>query len=1515
MTSTRLLLAGCTALSLTTTPVLAQDDDGGGRLVRFLEDTLSDDTRTINVVGLEGALSSRATIERLTVSDDNGIWFTLEGAVLDWNRLALVRGRFSVNELTAERIIFERPPGETTTDEDLPAPEVTPFQVPELPVAIEIGQLGVATIVIGEAVVGTAAELSLDGRLSLADGALDAALDLQRLDRTGDEIGLAAAFSNETRQLTLDLTVDEGPGGLIGAALSLPDDPSIALELKGDGPLEDFAANLALETDGELRFGGDVTLRGLSPETNGNGDVEQVPLQFLADLGGDIRPLLPEQFHEFFGDDTRIQANGQRNPDGALSVDALSVKSQALDLDGALALGSDGAIDTVTLEGAILPPSGEVVTLPVSGQVTTVELVRLNANYDAATSRDWDLSLLVENLAASDFAVDSATLRGRGQAGAEPGQDLLNGGIAANLIGLSLSDPALAQAAGDTLLLAGDFRLIDAGQLILDTMHLTGAGLDATVDATIDGLDSGLKVETYVDLKAEDISRFGGLAQMDLGGALDAQVEGHIVPLSGAFSIKLDGVGRDLVTGIEQVDPLITGRTLVSVDAARDETGVTLRDFAVNGTAITAEAQGVLRSQGTQLSFDAEIDDLARVVPDLPGPGTLSGDVRTDGDALVGNVSLKAPRGISLDADGRYVDGGSQAEINGQIDDLGIFVAQFPGAAQIVAQVDQSGEAYSGSLRLFTEGGSQVNADGVYGPGQTTARFDANLVDLGVFVPQMPGEATVTGEVEETDDGYDGTIRAETADGSTITAQGLYGPNTLRATFEGALADLGIFVPMMAGRATVSGDIEQNGPNYDGTIKASAADGSTLDATGTYGPETLTGTFDAALTNLAAFVPQMPGRATATGEVTQDGDAFQGNVQVRTADGSTIDADGVYGPDRTQGTLNAALTDLGIFVPQMPGSATVTGQVADRDGAYRGTVQAKTADGSTLSAEGAYGDAEKAVTFDATLANLGRFVEQLQGSAHLTGQAREEDGTYRGNVDVDGSAGVTLTASGDYNPEGTANITYDAGLDRVERLVPDFPGRFTSQGTAKLDGTVWQINSDASGPAGVQATLSGTYDQDSGTADIATQGQAQMAAANTFIAPMALDGLARFDLRLNGQPALDALSGSITLPGTRVAIPQVYGQIDPLSGQIALNNGSAQIDLTGSWVDGGGFTVNGPLALSAPFNTGLAIAINQLVLTDKALYETSLDGRIGVDGPLTGNARISGLINVGPTELNIAASAGAAAGSPIPPITHRGEDSASYATRRRAGLIDEGNGEGSGGGGPAYGLDITISAPQQIFVRGRGLDAELGGGLSLSGTTANVIPAGEIDLIRGRLDIVGRRLELTRGQVTLQGSFDPYIDFAATNTSSAGTATIEIFGPLQSPEVEVTSSPARPPEEALGLLIFGDQFTNLSPLKIAQLASSLATLTGQGGGGGGILGGAREGIGASSLDLTTDEDGNAQVGVGAYLTDNIYSDVAVNTEGRTELNLNLDVTNNVTAKGKVDSEGNSSIGLFFSRDY
>lgn len=272
-------------------------------------------------------------------------------------------------------------------------------------------------------------------------------------------------------------------------------------------------------------------------------------MQFTADLGGDIRPLLPEGFHDFFGPDTRIQVDGQRDPDGALAVDTLAVHSDALALDGAFGMSADGVVQTLVLDGGINPPSGQVVTLPVSGQDTTVRQVDLSANFDAAQSQDWTLDLTVQDLNSPDVTLGNATLRGRGQAGATDQDPILSGGIAAELIDLDLADPALAEAVGDTLSLAGDFRLVNEGQLILDTMHLTGAGLDATVDATFDGLDSGLEVASTIDLRADDISRFSKVAQMDLGGALDAQIEADVVPLSGAFAVKLDGVGRDLTTG------------------------------------------------------------------------------------------------------------------------------------------------------------------------------------------------------------------------------------------------------------------------------------------------------------------------------------------------------------------------------------------------------------------------------------------------------------------------------------------------------------------------------------------------------------------------------------------------------------------------------------------------------------------------------------------------------------------------------------------------------------------------------------------------------------------------------------------------------------------------------------------------------------------------------------------------------------------------------------------------------
>jgi translocation and assembly module TamB len=77
----------------------------------------------------------------------------------------------------------------------------------------------------------------------------------------------------------------------------------------------------------------------------------------------------------------------------------------------------------------------------------------------------------------------------------------------------------------------------------------------------------------------------------------------------------------------------------------------------------------------------------------------------------------------------------------------------------------------------------------------------------------------------------------------------------------------------------------------------------------------------------------------------------------------------------------------------------------------------------------------------------------------------------------------------------------------------------------------------------------------------------------------------------------------------------------------------------------------------------------------------------------------------------------------------------------------------------------------------------------------------------------------------------------------------------------------------------------------------------------------RQNIGLDDFDVTTDDEGNAAVRAGKYLSDNVYTDVTITSDGSTEINLNLDVTDEITAKGSVDQDGETSVGVFFERDY
>ena len=105
----------------------------------------------------------------------------------------------------------------------------------------------------------------------------------------------------------------------------------------------------------------------------------------------------------------------------------------------------------------------------------------------------------------------------------------------------------------------------------------------------------------------------------------------------------------------------------------------------------------------------------------------------------------------------------------------------------------------------------------------------------------------------------------------------------------------------------------------------------------------------------------------------------------------------------------------------------------------------------------------------------------------------------------------------------------------------------------------------------------------------------------------------------------------------------------------------------------------------------------------------------------------------------------------------------------------------------------------------------------------------------------------------------------------------------------------------------------LSPVQASQLASAVATLSGRGGNG--LLERVRQSTGLDDIDVTTSEEGETELAVGKYLSDNIYTDVTVGSEGTAATELNLGLCRSVTVTGRTSNSGESGSCAFLERDH
>lgn len=1401
-------------------PVAAQSDDRGV-LQRFLEENLSATGRTVRIDGFTGALSGRATLERLTIADDAGIWLTVEGAVFDWNRGQLLRGALDINQLSARSITLHRTP---KAEPSSPSPEASPIAVPDLPVSIDLKRLAVERLSLGADVLGDAAELSLEGSASLDGGEGQTRLDIARIDGAEGTVLLQGSFSNTTSVLALQLDLSEGPGGIVAHLLDLPEKPSINLTISGEDPVSDFSAQIALATNGQPRLSGIVEIEE---------DAASALTAFRADIGGDLRPLVVQRHHAFLGNEARLQIAGQSHADGRLQLDRLQLGTEALSLEGSLALGRDGWPERIALDGRIIDRGADVL-LPLTGPQTRLRAAVFELNYDAARGDAWQLNTSISELKRNGLSLAAASLAGAGQLAG--GLKSLSGELTLDIEGLDQGEPALNAAVGDNLDGRLRFDWTKGTPLRLLDLRLNGVDYALNGSAEIEGVEGkiDLAVDLDVRLDAQDLSRFAELAGQNIGGRADLQIKGRTAPISGGFDLAVQGGTEGLSLGLAEIDAIVSGETRLDLSAKRDETGVLLRRLDLRSDAASIEASGTVATGASNLTVLAELGNLADLAKGVTGPVRFEGSAIQSVETWRLSGDLSAPGGVSGQIESSVVLAEGQAGTMDATGDLRVADAS----------------AYAPLLDLPIGGGMRLQAKGSGDLNNASFTAKADIVANDLRMGQTQADAVLRGRTDLSLDvsrNADGVLILNSlkVENPAVRAalEGSREPGQTTLRYDLALKDAAIVVPDLSGPLTATG--------------------------------TLAGTPEPGITRWT-LVSDLGAPGGTRGRVNATGEEAEGSI-------GAVQADFRLTTDQLQPYQRLAGLPLsGGLTIEVVGSGNATDQN------FGGRVEAQAASLGIGQVE-----ADR----------LLRGTTRIAGDFRMDGQRlRLADVILRGNELQADLSGVLSAAE--------TRLNYQLGLRDLGVLVSGLNGAVRAEGGLSANEGPFTIDTVLSGPGGTRANVSGQIARDGRTANLASSGSLPLGLANRFIAPNLLEGQATFDLRINGGFSLDALSGEIRSSGGRMILPAARISLTDIATNVLVARARANIEAKAALSTGGRLSVTGQTALQPPFRANLNTLLSGLTVTDPGLFETRLDGEIALRGPLQAGAAIVGQVNVGVTEVRIPDGLSSAGGA-LPGLQHRGEPAQVRQTRARAGLLNQtGTDDGRG---VAFPLDLTINAPARIFVRGRGLDAEFGGALDLRGTTANVIAEGRFDLVRGRLDILGKRLTLTEAFLQLQGDFDPYIRAVATTTADGTGISIIVEGPASSPEVSFSSSPELPDEEILARLLFGRDMTEISPLQALQLANAIRVLAGKSSEG--VVGKLRQSFGLDDLDIATSESGATGLTVGKYISDNVYTGVTVDTSGQTEINLNLQLSPSVTLRGSAGSDAQTGIGIFFERDY
>nr|WP_246499749.1 translocation/assembly module TamB domain-containing protein [Azospirillum soli] len=1456
-------------LIVLTGAAFAADTEGGGwgpanAVRRWIADTIeksvSGPDLQVKIGTLSGAVPFDFTVSDITVADREGIWLRLERVHMNLAPTALLRGQAKADVVEAARVIVERAPAPSETP---PEPQQGPTSLlPDLPVGVAVGRLALDELRLAEPLLGQAAVLKVEGSLDLASGgsSLDAHLTVNRIDEQPGQVALDATFNPDDKRLDLTLKASEPAGGVIARALAIPGLPPVNVALDGKGSLDDWNGTLTAVAENAARLDAEAAVRAV-PEGHA----------VTLTAGGDVAALLGDPVAPLVGPQPVLKGTVLVAPGGALTLRPVTVEAAA---------------GTATLTGTV------------------------GADRRSLALR-WEVAAGPES-ALHGLAPDIAWREGVVTGSAEGTLDALTVALEGVVRDLAANDPALAAVTGPEVRLDGKAQVaVGEGRVQLDGLTLTTAAARATAQGT--AADWGQTADMAVTLTADDLSRLSGLAGRPLGGA--ATLGGPVRRTQdGTLTAELSGALRGLDTGTPADAVLGDAATLGARLVMEPGGAMRLQDLAVDGGNGRLVGAAALVDGRVEANTRLEVADLAPVgaAAGTPMQGGLALDATAKGplDALEAEARLNAR---DLVVQGRRFGAteltataaGLPAEPKGRVTartHLAGAGLSVDGGYALTGQVLQLNELAVASGPNRVTGAVRVALDAM----TATGRLEGNLPQLKTFselagVP-LDGAAGFTVALDAPNGKQAAVLKA---DASNLRVEGDGAP-LLAARRLTATADVADALGSASGKARVElqdgaaagNDLSRVTASVDGNLakasfRADAAgagrDPLALELAGTFAQEgdlnrvrleRMQGRYSGESFRLAgpatialgdrryevSGLQLVSGTARLVADLGLKGDALSGELRLdqvpmalaRLADPTL----------RLDGTLNAQAT-LGGTVRKPRADATV--RVANLR-AQQTTQAGVPGIDATLNAQ--WRDERVSVNGNAATRNGGGGRLNLTAGAPLVMNAETfavsvpEKGRLEAAVNgtIDASlANDLLAASGD-RAQGTLRLDMNVG---------GTVGAPQLGGTVALNNARYENRASGAIISNIDARIVGEGDVFTIQSFTARTANGGAVGARGVIRPAATDAR-QLDIQIQADNArlvqndlaTATLGASLTLTGT-FTNPVLAGpvRLERVDVQIPNQTPPNVVDLKVVEVGGG------RPAVQTASQTAPKSVVAQKPAAQKPTQKAN--GRKG-NTKTVRNASVS----------NAVATPDAPPPEP-PPF--------------------------------ALGLNLTVGAQNQIFVRGRGLEAEFSGQLAVTGTANQPVVAGRLTMIKGKLDLLAKSFVFKRGIIEFDGGpeIDPRLDLLAEATANNITAQVVITGTARQPKLELTSPQGLPQDEVLAGVLFGKSVANLGAAEAVQLAQSAATLAGFGGGGGGLLDRVRRGLGVDRLDFTTGENGRGgAVEAGRYVSDRVYVGVEQGIgANQSRATVEVDITKNIKAEADVGADAETRLGVKWEMNY